>query len=165
MTVPIADYALLSNCHSAALVSRAGSVDWLCFPRFDSPSLFAQLLGDNGGHFSVSVTGCETTQRSYIRDSLVLETTFQAESGTCQLIDALALGKGKRGHDLGEDSPPLLLRGLRCVSGSVEVRVECAPRPEYGLIQPAFVPVEGGALGRGGASVIFLSLTTPYTLD
>jgi GH15 family glucan-1,4-alpha-glucosidase len=165
MTVPIADYALLSNCHSAALVSRVGSVDWLCFPRFDSPSLFAQLLGDNGGHFSVSVTGCETTQRRYIRDSLVLETTFQAKSGTCQLTDALALGKGKRGHDLGENSPPLLLRRLYCLSGSVQVRVECAPRPEYGLIQSVFVPAEGGALGRGGASVFFLSLTTPYTIE
>ena len=97
MSTPIADYALLSNCRSAALVSRVGSVDWLCFPRFDSSSLFARLLGDNGGHFSLTVAGCETTTRRYAFDSLVLETTFLAQSGTCQLTDALALGKGKRG--------------------------------------------------------------------
>lgn len=153
MTNPIAEYALLSNCRSAALVSRAGSIDWLCLPRFDSPAVFAGLIGDNGGHFNLTVTGCETTSRQYIRDSLVLETTFHGKSGTCQLTDALALGKGKRGHDLGDNSPPLLLRCLRCVSGSVEVRVECAPKPEYGLIEPVFVPAEGGVLGRGGASI------------
>jgi len=165
MTNPIADYALLSNCRSAALVSRAGSIDWLCLPRFDSPAVFAGLIGDNGGHFNLTVTGCETTTRQYIRDSLVLETTFHGKRGTCQLTDALALGKGKRGHDLGENSPPLLLRCLRCVSGSVEVRVECAPKPEYGLIEPVFVPAEGGVLGRGGASIFFLSLPTPYRVE
>jgi alpha,alpha-trehalase len=165
MTNPIADYALLSNCRSAALVSRAGSIDWLCFPRFDSPAVFAGLIGDNGGHFNLTVAGCETTSRHYIRDSLVLETTFHGKSGTCQLTDALALGKGKRGHDLGEDSPPLLLRCLRCLSGSVEVRVECAPKPEYGLIEPVFAPAEGGVLGRGGASIFFLSLPTSYRVE
>ena len=165
MTNPIAHYALLSNCRSAALVSRAGSIDWLCFPRFDSPALFAGLLGDNGGHFSLTMTGCEPASRRYLRDSLVLETTFCGESGTCQVTDALAIGEGTRGHDLGEGSPPLLIRGLRCLSGSVEVCVECAPRPEYGLIEPVFVPAEGGVLGRGGAAVFFVSLSAPYRLE
>ena len=165
MTNPIAHYALLSNCRSAALVSRAGSIDWLCFPRFDSPALFAGLLGDNGGHFSLTMTGCEPASRRYLRDSLVLETTFCGESGTCQVTDALAIGAGARGHDLGEGSPPLLIRGLRCLSGSIEVRVECAPRPEYGLIEPVFVPAEGGVLGRGGAAVFFVSLSAPYRLE
>lgn len=165
MSTPIADYALLSNCRSAALVSRAGSIDWLCFPRFDSPSLFGGLLGENGGHFGLTVTAGEAISRKYIHDSLVLETTFQAKSGTCQLTDALAFGKGKRGHDLGENSPALLLRSLRCLTGSVEVKLECAPRPEYGLIEPLFVPAAGGVLGRGGASVFFLSLSTPYLIE
>ena len=55
--LPISDYALLSDCRSAALVSRAGSVDWLCFPRFDAPSVFARILDEDGGHWSVSVPG------------------------------------------------------------------------------------------------------------
>ena len=60
-TTPIADYALLSDRHSAALVSRAGSIDWLCFPRFDSPSIFARLLGDEAGHWSISATRRDTS--------------------------------------------------------------------------------------------------------
>ena len=69
------------------------------------------------------------------------------------------------GHDLGEGSPPLLLRRLHCLTGSVEIRLECAPRPEYGLIEPVFVSAEGGVLGRGGASIFFLSLPTLYQLE
>ena len=111
------------------------------------------------------MTGCDEVTRRYVLDSLVLETTFRAESGSCQLTDALAFGKGKRQHDLGENSPALLLRRLQCLTGSVEVRLECAPRAEYGLIEPVFVRAEGGALGRGGASVFFLSLPTSYRLE
>src|SRR5919197_428063 len=71
--LPIADYALLSDCHSAALVSRAGSVDWLCFPRFDAPSIFARLLDDGGGHWSVTVPAATATRR-YADQTMVLET-------------------------------------------------------------------------------------------
>src|SRR5262249_48365001 len=64
-SLPIADYGLVSDCHSAALVSRMGSVDWLCFPRFDAPSIFGRLLDDNAGHWSIHPTvECSTTQLS-----------------------------------------------------------------------------------------------------
>jgi GH15 family glucan-1,4-alpha-glucosidase len=78
---PIADYAMLSDCHSAALVSRAGSLDWLCFPRFDSPAVFVRVLDDDGGHWSIRpVEHCETSRR-YVEGSLVLETRFETASG------------------------------------------------------------------------------------
>ena len=163
-STPIADYALLSNCRSAALVSRAGSVDWLCFPRFDSGSLFARLLDSRAGHFSICAVDCVHASRRYRENSLVLETTFETNHGTCRLTDALAFAKGKRGHELGEDSPALLLRRVECLNGSVQLRLQFAPKPEFGLIEPLFVEKEGGILGRGGASVLFLSITPPSVI-
>ncbi len=69
---PIADYALLSDCHSAALVSRAGSVDWLCFPRFDSAAVFGRLLDRDAGHWSIAPRHPSGTARRYLDGSLVL---------------------------------------------------------------------------------------------
>src|SRR5216684_548685 len=73
--VPIAEYALLSDCRSAALVSRAGSVDWLCFPRFDGPSVFARLLDKQAGHWSISTVDATEVSRRYLEGTMVLEST------------------------------------------------------------------------------------------
>src|SRR5262249_27961926 len=100
-TLPIADYGLISDCHSAALVSRMGSVDWLCFPRFDAPSIFGRLLDDDAGHWSIHPTVECTTTRRYIDQTLVLETTFTASTGKAVLLDSMAVGKNERGHQLG----------------------------------------------------------------
>ncbi len=150
--LPIGDYALLSDCRSAALVSRDGSVDWLCFPRFDGPSVFCRLLDPNGGHFSIRPTGDYRTRRRYAEDTMVLETTYDAAGGTAVLTDAMAIGPGERGHDLGAGSPGVLLRRLVCVEGSVDAEIVFAPRPEYGLVEPALEAVEGGLLARFGSS-------------
>jgi GH15 family glucan-1,4-alpha-glucosidase len=75
-TTPIADYALLSDRHSAALVSRDWSIDWLCFPRFDSPSIFGRLLGDEAGHWSIRATAATEVARRYLDRTMVLETTY-----------------------------------------------------------------------------------------
>ena len=73
-TVAIADHALLSDRHSAALVTRDGSVDWLCLPRFDSSSVFGRLLGDEAGHWSINAVGAESVSRRYLDRTMVLET-------------------------------------------------------------------------------------------
>src|ERR1700692_2988063 len=95
--VPIADYALLSDCRSAALVNRAGSVDWLCFPRFDGPSVFARILDERAGHWSIKPVGECATERHYLDDTMLLETTFTTPSGMVTLVDGLAVGRNQRG--------------------------------------------------------------------
>jgi alpha,alpha-trehalase len=154
--LPIADYALLSDCRSAALVSRAGSVDWLCLPRFDAPSVFARLLDDDGGHWSIRVPGADSARR-YVDQTMALETTFRTHSGTAVLTDAMAVGRNDRGHDLGTGSPGALLRRVVCLEGEAEVEVEYAPRPEYGLVHPLLQMIDGGLVARGGADVLALS--------
>jgi GH15 family glucan-1,4-alpha-glucosidase len=161
-TTPIADHALLSDRHSAALVTTAGSVDWLAFPRFDSPSLFGRLLGNDAGHWQVSPTGAWSSTRRYVDQTLVLETTFRTQTGVLVLTDLLALGPDNGGHRLGTDVPHLLVRRLECTAGRVEVRVDYRPRPEYGLVVPLLMAVEGGVTARGGAE--WPVLTTPIGL-
>jgi alpha,alpha-trehalase len=162
-STPIGDHALLSDCHSAALVDRAGSVEWWCAPRFDSPSLFARLLDDRAGHFSVRPAAEARVRRRYADGSLVLSTTFETASGTVELTDALAMGEGVRGHDLGAGSPQALLRRAVCTRGVVELDVDFTPRFEYGLTSPVLQPAEGGLVARGGPATLRLSTTA--TLD
>ncbi|HEY3019613.1 MAG TPA: glycoside hydrolase family 15 protein [Solirubrobacteraceae bacterium] len=149
-SVPIADYGLLSDCSSAALVSRDGSIDWLCLPRFDSPSVFARLLDRDAGHWSIAPAGELTAERRYIGGTLVVETTFTTPGGTVRVTDALAFPEGQRGHDLGKDAPHELLRSVEGVSGEVELELELAPRAEYGLVRPLIRVEEGGARTFGG---------------
>ncbi|HEX6198444.1 MAG TPA: glycoside hydrolase family 15 protein [Jiangellaceae bacterium] len=160
---PIGDHALLSDCHSAALVDRDGSVEWWCAPRFDSPSLFARLLDDRAGHFGIRPVEEAKVRRQYADGSLVLTTTFETGSGAVELTDALAMGEGVRGHDLGSGSPRVLLRLVVCTRGVVELEVDFTPRFEYGLTSPVLQPAEGGLVARGGPATLVLS--TPVALD
>jgi GH15 family glucan-1,4-alpha-glucosidase len=164
-SVPIADYGLLSDCNSAALVSRAGSVDWLCLPRYDSPAVFARLLGPDAGHWSISPTGSFQSSHRYLEGTLVLETTFATDTGTVKLIDALSFARGQRGHDLGLDSPHELLRLVEGVSGAVELELELAPRPEYGLVRPLFRRTADGGRTFGGPSPLAISAGVPVEIS
>jgi GH15 family glucan-1,4-alpha-glucosidase len=156
-TTPIADYALVSDCHSAALISRGGSVDWLCFPRFDSRSVFARLLDESAGSWSIRPAGAAEISRRYVEHSMVLETTFRTATGSVTLVDALAIGRNERGHELGAESPGVLLRQITGTGGEVALELEYTPRPEYGLIVPLLAPIAGGVAARGGADVLVLS--------
>jgi GH15 family glucan-1,4-alpha-glucosidase len=164
-TTPIADYALLSDRHSAALVSRDGSIDWLCFPRFDSPSIFGRLLGDEAGHWSIRATSSTQVTRRYLNRTMVLETTFRTPTGTVTITDALAMGAGNRGHQLGKDAPHLLLRRATCVDGEVELSLEYVLRPEYALVHPSLHAVDGGVAASVGGDVVVLSSPRPLTVD
>jgi Trehalase-like, N-terminal len=133
MTLRIGDYALLSDCNTGALVGRDGSVDWLCLPRYDSPAVFARILDPDAGHWSIRPRAGYETRRRYLEGSLVLETTLETANGTAALIDALAFERGQRSHALGLDAPHELLRLVKGLSGRVELELELAWRPEYGL--------------------------------
>lgn len=161
---PIADYALLSDCRSAALVSAAGSVDWLCFPRFDSPSVFGRILGQDAGFWSVRPAGQHRSTRRYLGPTMVLETTHTAADGRLSVTEALALGDGRRGHDLGADSPGALLRQLSCTEGSVEVDIVLSARPDYGLSRPILRAADGGIVISAGAAAASFSTPVAFRL-
>src|SRR4051794_34200791 len=120
-SLPNGDYALLSDCRSAALVSRDGSVDWLCFPRFDGPSVFARLLDAEAGHFSLRPGGEVEATRGYVDQTMAMATTFRTRTGVAVLTDALAVGRNERGHELGAGSPGVLVRRVVCTRGRVEL--------------------------------------------
>jgi alpha,alpha-trehalase len=161
-TTALAEYAVLSDRHSAAMVARDGSIDWLCFPRFDSPSVFARLLGEHAGHWSIRAKDAVEVTRRYLDGTMVLETSYRTATGTVAVIDALAMGDGNRGHQLGRNAPHLLTRVATCSAGEVELDLQYVPRPEYGLVYPLLNPVEGGLTATGGADVLVLSC--PFAL-
>ena len=164
-SLPIGEYALLSDCHCAGLVSRDGSVDWLCIPRFDAPSVFCRLLDPAGGQFSIRPAGEFQASRRYVDQTMVLETTFTTERGAAVLIDALAIGRDERGHHLGADSPGILLRSLACTEGEIEAELSYSPRPEYGLVHPILFPVPCGLVARGGATRLLLSASVGFAVE
>jgi GH15 family glucan-1,4-alpha-glucosidase len=161
---PIADYGLIADCNSAALVDRYGSVDWLCVPRYDSDAVFSRILDPDAGHWSIRPVGSYSTERRYLPGTLIIETIFTTDSGRVRLLDAMAFAPGQRGHDLGFDAPHELLRGVEGLSGEVELEMELAPRPEYGLIKPLIRLVDGGAR-TFGAGRLGVSSAVPLAVD
>ena len=162
---PIADYGLLADCNSAALVSRDGSIDWLCMPRYDSPSVFARILDPDAGHWSIRPSTEYETTRRYLPGTLVVETTFTTATGTVRLVDALAFAEGQRRHDARLRRAAQLLRLVEGVEGTVELELELAPRGEYGLVRPLFRQVEGGGRTFGGPNQIAVSAGVPTEVD
>jgi GH15 family glucan-1,4-alpha-glucosidase len=124
--VAIEDYALIGDCHSAALVSKAGSIDWLCWPRFDSPACFAAILGSpaNGRWRIAPAAARVSVTRRYRPGTMILETLFETESGSAVLIDFMAVGKSS------------VVRIVEGRSGTVDMQFDLALRFEYGSAIP-----------------------------
>ena len=155
---PIGDYGLVGDCRAAALVSSAGSVDWLCAPRFDAPSVFNALLDHwRGGRFAVTPAGPCEARRRYVPGTAVLETELKTPSGRALLVDFCpALSeRDKRGRLL-----PLwsLIRLVRVLEGRVELQVLFKPRPEDGRLSPELRRAGPGRVLCGwGACALMLS--------
>jgi GH15 family glucan-1,4-alpha-glucosidase len=113
----------------------------------------------------VQAPGASAVTRRYVDRTMALETTYRTTSGTAVVVDALAMGEGNRGHDLGRDAPHLLLRQVTCSVGEVAIEVEYVPRPEYGLVFPLLDAVDGGVTAIGGADVLILSCPVPLAID
>jgi GH15 family glucan-1,4-alpha-glucosidase len=130
---PIADYGLVGDCHTAALVSSDASIDWCCLPRFDSGSCFGRLLDhERGGFCAVTLDGGIKSRSSrYIDDTLVLETLLEGGEGSVKVTDFFAMREGG-----GIDPRRELVRIVECTRGSVGVRLEIAPRFDYGAVRP-----------------------------
>ena len=128
---PIADYAIIGCTRSAALISLEGSIDWLCWPRFDSPSIFARILdSQKGGYFSIRPAGQFKGTRRYLPDTNVLETTFESESGVVRMLDLMPV---MREEEKRVRLTPFrqILRRVEGLSGEVPMDVQFSPRTEY----------------------------------
>ena len=129
----IQDYGIIGDCRSAALISREGSLDWLCWPRFDSPSIFCALLDrERGGYWRIGPTDFTNIRRQYAHDTNVLQTTFHCKSGIVTLTDLMPVSteEFKRTTRLPDHE---ILRQLECSSGEAEIEMEFVPQSDYGL--------------------------------
>lgn len=128
VAMKIEDYALIGDCRTGALVGLDGSIDWLCLPRFDSPSMFGALLGtsEDGRWLLAPTGGVQETIRRYVDDTFILETTFRTDTGVARLIDLMSIDDGD-----GE-----VIRRVEGVEGTVEMRLEVAFRFGYGTALP-----------------------------
>jgi GH15 family glucan-1,4-alpha-glucosidase len=128
----ISDYAYIADCHSSALISRWGSIDWCCMPRIDSKSCFGRLLGwKRGGYCQVAPAKPYKTSRRYLENTLVLETTFQNDQGEARLLDCFTMRKG------GKLNPhKQILRIVEGVRGRLDLIAHIAPCFDYGAIKP-----------------------------
>jgi len=128
----IDDYGLVGDCRAVALISRYGSIDWLCWPRFDSPAIFASILdAEKGGFWSIApVQICQCT-RAYIGDSNVLQTEFLCSRGRATLTDTMTVsGEDFKRANLVPDHE--LLRQITCTEGEMEIEIDFEPRANYG---------------------------------
>ena len=148
MTLPIEDYALIGDCHTAALVGRDGSIDWLCFPRFDSGACFAALLGteENGRWLLAPASKITNIQRRYREGTLVLETDYETEDGAVTLVDCMP----------PRSKEPDVLRLVVGRRGQVRMRMQLIIRFDYGSIIPWVRRTDKGIRAVAGPDTLIL---------
>jgi GH15 family glucan-1,4-alpha-glucosidase len=142
MRVPIGDYGFLSDGEVTALVAPGGSVEWMCLPRMDSPSVFGSMLGRHAGSFRVAPSDVLVpAARRYLPGTMILETSWGTPTGWIVVRDLLVIGPWRHETELSHthrrtptdyDSEHIMLRMIRCVNGEVQTIVECEPVFDYG---------------------------------
>ncbi len=147
----IEDYAIVGDMQSVALISRDGSVDWLCLPRVDSDACFAALLGtaEHGQWRIAAADPAATAARRYAGDTLILETEWQTQAGTAQVTDFMP--------PRDDDDAPVLVRLVSGISGTVDMSVTLTVRPGYGAIVPWVRKTPDGIMAAAGPDAIWLT--------
>ena len=153
MSLPIEDYAMIGDCHTAALVSKQGSIDWLCLPHFDSSACFAALLGEEeNGHWSISPAGpVSAVRRRYREGTLILETEFETAGGSVTLTDWMT----------PRDTLPRLYRVIQCTRGEVPMNLELVIRFDYGSVVPWVRRTERGISAIAGPEMLGFRTNAP----
>ena len=163
MTTSIEDYAIIGDTRSIALVSRDGSIDWLCWPQFESRSVFARLLDtDRGGHFVIQPDAPFRATRRY--DGNVLITTFTTDSGVAQLTDLMPVMREDEKRQL---LSPIrqIVRRIECIDGNVSIAVDYAPRPDYARATPHLEMRRDAVFCVDGPNVFHLHSDATLTID
>ena len=144
---------MIGDCHTAALVSKQGSIDWLCLPHFDSPACFAALLGTvEHGHWSISpAEPVRSVRRCYRDGTLILETTFETENGSATLVDCMIPGS----------EMPELLRVAVGTRGQIRMKLELVIRFDYGSVVPWVRRIDGGISAIAGPDMVRLRSDVP----
>lgn len=156
---PIRDYGVIGDMHSAAMVSRDGSIDWLCFPRFDSPSVFAAILDDKrGGCFAIRPAGEHRFSQAYLPDTNVLLTSFQTDAGRATVIDFMPVAA-----DIAV-SEHEVIRIVRCESGQMVLDCLFQPRLDYGRGRTRLTPASRGVVARNGEACLSLASPVPFDI-
>ena len=150
----IGDYGFLSDCETTALVAPSGSIEWLCLPRMDSPSVFGSILDRDAGRFRVYPSGVDVpAARRYVPGTLALETSWWTPGGWLVVTDALLMGPWHHENERSSthrraptdyDADHVLLRTIKCVNGQVQVRMDCEPVFDYGRSPARWEYVDGG---------------------
>ena len=167
------DYGLIGDMYSAALVGTDGTIDWCCFPRFDSPSIFAGVLDRNvGGHFRISPTDpVANSRQEYLPHTNILETTFSTAGGQVSITDFMPVADDyDNDPDTPPDAPHEIHRIVTCLSGKVDLRCDFKPRHNYARVLPGFRALGrnsgGGAVqARGGRQTATLLADIPLPFD
>jgi GH15 family glucan-1,4-alpha-glucosidase len=161
---PIGGYGFLSDCHTSALVSFDGAVEWLCLPRFDSPSVFGAVLDRGAGHFTLRPRGVTVPiSRRYIPGTLVIETTWVTDTGWLVVHDALSIAEWTPSEGtpiVSHQSDQSLLRTVTCIDGEVDIEIECRPRFDYGRGAAKWGEPGGGACVASGPERTEIELRT-----
>jgi alpha,alpha-trehalase len=170
---PIAEYAFLSDCHTGALIAPDGSIDWLCVPRFDAPSVFGALLDRQAGDFRFGPFGVNVpSARIYEPGTNIVLTTWKTPTGWAIVRDALILGP-RRGEDritphtrppTDEDAEHLLVRTALCLDGEVELELTCAPVFDYGRVPAQWTVAEHGHSADASGADTTIRLQTDLAL-
>ncbi len=170
---PIADYAFLSDCHTGALVAPNGTIEWLCVPRFDAPSVFGCLLDRGAGGFRLGPYGFSVPgARRYEPGTNIVETTWMTPSGWLVVRDALTIGPWSDSSDpMAHTRPPtdtdadrVLVRTIECIQGSVQVEMVCEPAFDYARAEAEWSVVDGYAAADATDGETTIRLTTDLML-